>query len=532
MNLSPRGLTPFTAALLFAGLADTAPARGEPASDAALRPAAPGISVSPEPSLHVSVPITALLAGRGLTGLQMGLIDPVSRAPGGDIPGELALRSRLRLSPRVVALFDPDAAFQALAFQIERALVDAWGPVGPGRAALAVDPSLHPEAAFFGDVVEQAFVAAKGRYLSLLGGLVRSEWGLGLVASGGADPVPHTEGSPFGLPRRGDRVLRAAASISPNGDGLGASAFDVRVAVDAVIDDDFARWADGDRTWQAIVALSGRTSRAEAGFYLVHRSERHVEGGDTEATVLDGYLRWTLAREGDLEAFLAAEVAAIFGRTDHLLAAAFDRSLTLSQAGGIVRFGVHKGPFLGVLEGGFTSGDEDPFDDTIRAFAMDRDHRFGLVLFPELIAAQTAGTYVNVNDPAWRRAGPRGADQIATLGAVRGAVYLNPRISFEVDPALHVYAGYVYAQQVGAWVDPFWSGLAGGAARGPRNGPPSDVLGHELDLGLSGRGASGDALGSLRREGAICRPGAVFADPSGQAAADIWAAWLFAGLGW
>jgi hypothetical protein len=529
MSFSPRVF-----ALSFMALALVGPwaARAEPSSDAALRPSPPRLSASPDPTLAVTVPVSLLMAGRMLTRLEMGLIDPMTRLPGGDIPAELALRSRLRLSPRVVALFDPDAAFQALAFQLELDLIDAWGPVGRGRAALAVDPSLHADAGFFGDVVEQAFVAARGRHVSLLGGLVRSEWGLGLVAGGGADPVPHTEGSPFGLPRRGDRVLRAAASVTPNGDGLGVSDFDIRIAVDAVIDDDFARWADGDRTWQAIVALSGRTEHAEAGFYLVHRSERHVEGGDTEATVLDGYLRWTLAREGDLEAFLAAEVAAIFGRTDHLLAAAFDRSLTLSQAGGIVRFGVHKGPFLGVFEGGFTSGDEDPFDDTIRAFAMDRDHRVGLVLFPELIASQTAGTYVNVNDPAWRRAGPRGADQIATLGAVRGAVYLNPRLSFEVDPTLHVYAGYVYAQQVGAWVDPFWSGLAGGAARGPRNGPPSDVLGHEVDLGVSWRGALGDALGSLRLEGAFCRPGGVFDGPGGEAARDIWAAWLFAGLGW
>lgn len=530
MNATLRALAPLTMALV--ALVGTPPALAEPSSDAALRPSRPVFAASPDPSLTVAVPVSALFGVRHLGAIPMGLIDPITTAPGGDIPAEWALRSRLRLSPSVAVRFDPDAAFQVLALGLELDLIDAWGPVGRGRAALAVDPSLHAEAGYFGDIMEQAFVAARGRHVSLLGGLVRSDWGLGLVANGGADPTPHTEVSPFGLPRRGDRVLRVAASLTPNGDGLGQSSFDVRVALDAVVDDDFARWADGDRTFQAIVALSGRTSRAEAGFYLVHRSERHVEGGDTEATVLDGYLRWTLAKDGDLEAFFATEVAAIFGRTDHLLSAAFDRSLTLSQAGGILRFGVRKGPFLGVFEGGFTSGDEDPFDDTVRAFAMDRDHRVGLILFPELIAAQTAGTYRNVNDPNWRRAGPRGADQIATLGAVRGAVYLNPRLSFELDPTLHLYAGYVYAEQVGAWVDPFWSGLSGGAPRGPRNGPPSDALGHEVDLGVSWRGALGEALGTLRLEGAFCRPGDVFADASGARSPDIWAAWLFAGLGW
>jgi hypothetical protein len=306
----------------------------------------------------------------------------------------------------------------------------------------------------------------------------------------------------------------------------------IRAAVDAVVDDDFARWADGDRTWQGIVAIEARHRDIEGGFYAVHRIEHHAEGGETEATVFDATMRATLAREEGFEAFIAAEVALLFGRTNHLLSAQFDRSLRLEQGGGLLRFGVQRGLFRGLVEAGFTSGDEDPFDDTLHAFAMDRDHQVGLIIFPELVAAATASTVANLRDPAWRRSAPRGADQIATLGGVRGALYLNPRFSFELAPELHVHAAYVYAQQVGAWVDPFWSGFAGGAPRGARNGPPSDVLGHEVDLGLAWSVPVDELRFTLRAEAAWCRPGGVFRAADGAAAADIWLGWFMAGLGW
>jgi len=513
----------------FVGLDD---AHAEVFSDAALRPAVTTVRLDAPPHWSFVMPGSLLFAGHYEGRTPMGVVDSNTGEPGGDIPAEFALRTRLRVSPALTYRASPTDLFAAYALRAELDLVDAWGPVGSDRDALAADPSLHSAAGLFGDRIEQLHLAFAGRHLSAVVGLVRSDWGLGLVANGGGDPLPHTDASPFGLPRRGDRVARVGFSLTPNGDGLGASTFAVRAAVDAVVDDDFARWDDGDRTYQGLLALSGRTRDVEAGFYLAHRSERHAEGGDTEATVLDAYLRWTIVREEGFEAFIAGEGAAIFGRTSHLLSAAFDHSLTLSQGAGLLRFGVKKGPFLGVIEAGFTSGDEDPFDDTVRSFAMDRDYRVGLVLFPELIASVTAGTVVNLADGAYRRDSPRGANQVATLGAVRGAAYINPRVSFQIDDELVVYAGYLYAQQVGAWVDPFWSGLAGGTGRGPRNGPPSDALGQELDLGLSWGLPLSRLLVRLRVEGAWCRPGAIFADAEGRAAQDIWAGRFYVGLGW
>lgn len=515
--------------------AATAPAmrtNAQPASDAALRPEATAFRFVGDDGFTAALPGSLLLHGRFMDAIPMGLADPDSGKSAGRIPPEFALRSRLRIAPSLSFAADPHDVFAIYALKLELDLIDAWGPVGRGRSSLAIDPSLHAETGSLGDMAEQVMVLAAGRHLSLAVGLMRSDWGMGLVANPGHDPVAHRENSPFGLPRRGDRVMRLAVSVTPHGDGLSRPRLSIRAAIDAVVDDDFARWADGDRTFQGIVAVSGRTDDIEAGFYAVHRSQRHAEGGDTEATVLDAYFRATLARENDFEAFIAAEVAFLFGRTDHLLSAQFDQSFKLQQGGGLIRFGVHRGPILALLEGGFTSGDEDPFDDTIRSFAMDRDHQVGLLMFPELIASATAGTHANLMDPAWRRSGPRGADQIATLGAVRGALYLNPRISVEITKDFVAYTGYVYAQQVGAWVDPFWSGFAGGAARGPRNGPPSDLLGHEVDVGLSLAVPLDDVRLTLRTEAAWCRPGGIFAAADGTPAADIWGFWVFAGIGW
>jgi hypothetical protein len=363
-------------------------------------------------------------------------------------------------------------------------------------------------------------------------GLVRSRWGLGLISNPGDDPRPHTSESPFGFALQGDHVVRLGLSAFPLGKGLARPPLTASLAFDGVIDDDTARWSDGDRAYQFIAAVEGRTEPLSLGLYAAHRTQQHGAGGTTEVTALDLTGKVMLADEADLRAFVEGEVATLRGRTTLPLSVMREGAFNVDQLGGLLRFAIETGPFLGVLEVGSASGDTNPFDDEQRAFAMDRDHRVGLLLFREAVMAASAVTVDNIADGDYRGEPPRGSDRLATLGAVRGAFYANPRVSFRVTPDLHVYAGFLYAAADGEVTDTFWSGLVGGAPRGFRDGAPATELGWELDLGLAWRFALEPVAWRLRVEGAWCSPGAAFDDVAGREAPDVGGVWVQAGLLW
>ena len=73
---------------------------------------------------------------------------------------------------------------------------------------------------------------------------------------------------------------------------------------------------------------------------------------------------------------------------------------------------------------------------------------------------------------------------MASAGAVRGAVYINPRVTYEVVEGLTAMLGYLHATSDGPYTDPFQSGLQGGTSVGPRGNLMARTLGDEIDLGL------------------------------------------------
>ena len=71
--------------------------------------------------------------------------------------------------------------------------------------------------------------------------------------------------------------------------------------------------------------------------------------------------------------------------------------------------------------------------------------------------------------PSTRRdAERRGYDHLPTAGAVRNAVYLNPRVVYSIDSRAALYGGYLYATAEEYVADAFRSGLNGGQPVGPR----------------------------------------------------------------
>lgn len=537
--MAPTRLIAATTALLTTLAALAAPAAASPGESEA-----PGLPFDPTRLIiPLPLPVVFTLPGdlslhyQHLTPIDLGPVppaDPRRPDPATATPEEDALFARLRLSPALF-LLTPDFPFTLWRLQAEVDIFNNWVATAD-RDFLAVDPRARAETGLVGQRLSQLSLSAVGQHVAVQVGLTRSSWGMGLLANAGHDPKPHTAESPFGFPLQGDRVIRIGASAFPLGRGLSPKPpLAVSLAFDTVYDDDLADFERGDRAHQLVAAVLGHTTSLTAGFYLAHRTQDHHQGGSTSVTAFDLYARISLAESEGVRAFLELELATIRGNTSLAQTTHYEGALDVDQLGALIRFGIERGPFLGVLELGALSGDNNPFDDEQRAFAADRDHRVGLLMFRELMTAHAAVTANNVADPDYRGTPPRGYENLATHGAARGVFYANPRVSFELAGGtnpVHLYGGFLYASTDGENVDPFWSGNAGGAPRGPRNGPPASELGYEVDLGLSARLPVWDFDLDLRLEGAFFSPGKLFADADGTMPADVWAAFFHGALLW
>ncbi len=473
---------------------------------------------------------------RGEVDLSFQHVDPIAITPVDDrdatLPGDASAFARLRWSPSLTVV-DREGFFTVWRIQVEADLLHDWWLVGDDREWLAADPRGRSQTGLIGQRLGQAFVIAAGQHLAIAAGLMRSHWGLGLVANGGDDPRVHTAESPFGYSLQGDHVVRLGVSTFPLGAGLTRPPLAVSLALDGVVDDDTARWMEGDRAYQFVAAVTGQLEWLSLGVYAAYRSQTHHQGGITEVTALDVTGKLRLAKEDGLEVYLEGELATIRGRTSLIESVNDLGSANVEQNGALARLSIAAGPFLGVLEVGGSSGDNNTFDDDQRAFAMDRDHRVGLIMFREAFMANAAVTVANIADADYRGEAPRGSERLATQGAVRGVMYANPRASFRIIDDLHLYLGFLYGTTDSEYVDAFWSGLAGGAPRGPRNGRPASDLGWELDAGVAWSFTMQPELTwRLRLEGAWFSPGGVFDDAAGNAAPDVGGVWLHAGLLW
>ncbi|PKN55760.1 MAG: hypothetical protein CVU56_19705 [Deltaproteobacteria bacterium HGW-Deltaproteobacteria-14] len=485
--------------------------------------------------LLVALPGEAVLTWGHLDPLPVDIEDANAEA---EIPQEDFVRARLRVQPSLTltgATWRPFALYQ-VAGDVD--VLHHLVAVGSGRGSLGEDPAGRSDTGFAGDAyLQQLYALAAGPNLAIKVGLMRSQWGLGLLANDGSDPEPSdpaTTGSPFGYAVRADRVVRAQVAVFPTAASApGAEPpLTLAVAFDGVIDDDTARWADGDRTYQALAAVRGRYGAFSGGFYGVHRWERHHQGGETVVTVLDATARGRLVDTPDLRVWLEGEGATILGSSSLAQSATDPGAFDVKSSGGAVRFGIGAGVFEGLLEVGVASGDDNPFDDKIRAFSFDREYQVGLLMFRELLRTSTAVTALNLADPTWQGTPPRGYDHVATGGAIRGASYVNPRVTFRPTRELALYAGFLYATSDGSYVDPFRSSLVGGAPVGPNGAIEQDGLGVEVDVGARYATRVGQVELIARAELGWLDPGGVFDRAAGQEVDDVVGFWLHMGARW
>ena len=516
------------AALLLGGwfsLAPPARAQGRPVFDPA--------------RLHATLGGSAVLALPGEALLSWGHLDPLPitvQEPDAEtaLPAEDFVRARLRLQPALMltdAGWRPFALYQ-LAGDVD--LLHNLFAVGSGRSPLDYDPAGRTDTGFTGAYVQQLYALAAGPNLALKVGLMRSHWGIGLLANEGEDPDPAADESPFGYANTSDRVVRVQVAGFPNAarERGAEPPLTLAVAFDGVIDDDTASWSAGDRAYQLLAAVRGHVGRFTGGFYAVHRWQRHAEGGETIVTVLDAHARGQLVHTPSLGVWLEGEGATILGGSSLPQSAVDPGAFDVASVGGVARFGIQSGIFKGVLEVGFAAGDDNPFDDKVRDFSFDREYRVGLLMFREMMRTSTAVTALNLADPTWQGTPPRGFDTVPTGGAVRGASYVNPRVTFTPTPGLALYAGFLYGASDSAYVDPFRSSLAGGAPVGPNGAVAADSLGVEVDLGARYAHRVGQVELIARAELGWLDPGGVFDRAAGAHVDNVVGFWLHGGARW
>lgn len=351
-----------------------------------------------------------------------------------------------------------------------------------------------------------------------------SHWGLGLLANdGGRDPLA----GDFGQRHFGNLTYRALLSARPLfGKGGVFRAFEVSVAADLIVRDNFGEFVRGDRAFQGVLALRFNADpENNFGVYAVYRNQRNIfvtDGGKaSDVVVIDFAGRWELIKRRRREFKIGWEIVGITGSTTQ----ARNENASLLKVG---QFGLalktqyRVGRTSVYLDGGYASGDQNTTDDRIDSFRFDRDYKVGLILFDQVMAYQSGRSGVRAGDPNLTGIAPEGADLLGTAGSVTGAWYLFPRVKLSMADWLDAYGGPLFAFGTARLTDPFNSRIGGGTPINPVGGSPGLYLGTEVDLGVQARLKPIPELTlSLTAEGGLFLPGDAYRLPGGGVMAPV-----------
>lgn len=362
-------------------------------------------------------------------------------------------------------------------------------------------------------------------------------WGLGLVANDGATPPP------FGDYRFGDLVRRVVFATRPFGRNTPfniAGAFDW-VAWDITADADRPCLREGqsggiglsgcgDLAFQGVIAAFFQENENVLGGYVAYRTQWNYLQDYLDVFVGDLFGRWYFDEPSGGRIFIAAEAAAVIGSTS-MTRTATRPTTEVQQFLAAVQIGRREHHVDVVLEGGFATGDSNTEDGFERRGTMDPDHRIGLVLFPEVIAWQTArAAFLATAEETFGRPS-RGAELIPTNGGVSGAFYLFPTASWRPWDFLEGRLGAVLGFASADIVDPYRQRSESRSVNFRGGNPGNRDYGVEIDAAILAHGeiASGVELnGGI--EGGILFPGHAFDDENGRTMSEVGMARLRLGI--
>jgi len=495
--------------------------------------------------VHFTVGDHAIIALPGEVQLRFGAVSPISigsmeDADPDQTDWQLVPRVRARLEPALILTGQRWPVFQFYKFAVDVDLRYTFAQ-GDIPSYLREDTVEQIRRDWAGPRINQAYALMAGKHAAIKVGMMQSSWGTGLLANPGRDhrhdkigslaaPDVTLAQSPFGYGRFVDRVARLQLAFFPLGEKrFGSETYKpltIAAMGDIVLEDNLANWDEGDRAYQAVLAIFGRYDRLSVGAYGVYRNQEHAEGaGLTEVGVVDLSATYRIL-SGAYDVWLEGELVFLFGESSYSKNVFYEGPLNVSQFGGLLRFGFASACFEAVMEFASGSGDNNPFDGNLQNFGFAREFRAGLLMFREVLRITSAVGAANVADPTFRGQPPSGYERIANGGAIQGTTLFFPRIAWEPVDRFKIYAGILLGSSTVEYTDPFWTGINGGVSSGPHGQPDKDFLGVEVDLAFR---YTFEPIGplaiSLMAEFAYFHPGAVFTRLDGTAANDVFGAW-------
>jgi hypothetical protein len=362
-------------------------------------------------------------------------------------------------------------------------------------------------------------------------GQMTFSWGLGIVANDGQTP------SPFGDYRFGDLVRRVLFATRPFGEG---TPFVLALAGDWVAWD---LTADGDRrctrpgesncgdmAFQGVLAGYYEEGENQIGAYFAYRTQHDYRNDFLDVLAVDVFGRWYFDEPTGGRFFAAAEVAYIYGATSLTRTPTRPRT-DVEQLLAAVQVGRRESHLDVVFEGGYASGDSNTEDGVERRGTFDPDHRVGLVMFPEVIAMQTARAAFLAQDQDTFGLPSRGAQLLPTNGGVSGSYYLFPYAIWRPLDWIDVRLGAVLGWASTDVVDPYRQRAESRSVNYRGGDPARRDLGLEVDAAVRLRGRLTDWLemtGGI--EGGLMFPGHAFDDDHGVAMGEVGLVRLRVGL--
>lgn len=366
---------------------------------------------------------------------------------------------------------------------------------------------------------------AKGKVADVRAGLQASHWGLGLLANDGR---VH-DLAWFSVPRVGDRVLRGAITLSPwRGKDTPLAGLTVSLALDDVLADDLE--LPGDEGRQSVAALRWHAAPDRwLGFYFAGRSQQHTSGRRMDANAFDLTGDITLRPAfGSLR--LQGEAVLLTGTTT--LAPTPEYPTHDIEQFAVLLRATAKGTagWLAVLDAGWFSGDQSLDDGKIQGFRADPNFQMGMLLFPQVLAWQSARARLGASDPSLVGRPADDLERLATGGSVASTIAVFPKAGWNALPWLEIYAGALLAASPSPLTDPRASRTqTGGEAVNFLGKTPDGIwLGTELAGGFRLKFAAPRQAGQLviGAEAAHLLPGGVLAGLDAVSGLRVTAGWL------
>ncbi len=459
-------------------------------------------------------------------------VDPSRHTPGPSLGQHYFAEQWLRLRGRVGLVDHPGGDARVAPFLSLVGEADVLYGVALGDLASGTRPAAIPrdEMGYPGLRLRHLYLEWRSPIGLFRLGQMGFSWGLGLVANDGETRPP------FGDYRYGDLVRRLFFATKVGGD---ESPFTIAAAGDWVAWDllaDFQRPCPsgqgtcGDLAFQGVLAGLYEQDDVRFGAYVAYRTQKNYLDDFLDVFIADAFASIHVAEPTGGKIRLAAE--AMFGegstsitRTTAHPVAEVQQFLVAAQ---IARVATDLDV---VLEGGYATGDSNTEDGVERRATMDPDHRVGLVLFPEVIAWQTARSAWLAQNPDIFGRPSHGAELLPTNGGVAGAFYLFPYAIFRPIPELDVRLGSVIAWASADVVDPYRQGAFGRAANYRGGDPSRRDLGVEVDAAVNGYVPLADDVRlELGIEGGVLFPGGAFDDERDVRMSEVGMARLRLGL--